>query len=49
MVFFRTKERLGDRSVDQGARARRRQQQQAQQQLIDRAIMALAEAAQPAA
>jgi hypothetical protein len=36
MVFFRTKERLTDRSVDQGARAQRRQQQQAQQQILDR-------------
>lgn len=36
MVFFRTKEFLGDRSLDQSARAQRRQQQQMQQQMLDR-------------
>jgi hypothetical protein len=48
MVFFRTRERLSDRSVDQGARTQRRQQQQTQQQMIDREKAAAALAAQPA-
>jgi hypothetical protein len=48
MAFFRTKDRLGDRSVDQGARTQRRQQQQMQQQLLDRE-KAAAPAPQPAA
>jgi hypothetical protein len=48
MAFFRTKERMSDRSVDQGARAQRRQQQQMQQQALDREKMAVAEPAQPA-
>ena len=41
MVFFRTRELIGDRSVDQGARAQRRQQQQMQQQLLERQKAAL--------
>ena len=36
MAFFRTKERLSDRKVDQDARAQRRQQLQMQQQILDR-------------
>ena len=48
MAFFRTRDRLGDRSVDQGARTQRRQQQQMQQQMIDRE-KAAAPAPQPAA
>ena len=36
MSFFRTKERSGDRSVGENARALRRQQLQAQQQMLER-------------
>ena len=49
MVFFRTKESQGDRSLDQGARAQRRQQQQMQLQMLEREkAAAAAPAAQPA-
>lgn len=41
MVFFRTREVLDDRSLDQGARAQRRQQQQTQQQMLEREKAAL--------
>ena len=36
MTFFRTRERISDRSVGEGARAQRRLQLQMQQQLLDR-------------
>ena len=36
MSFFRTKERSGDRSVGESARAQRRQQLQMQQQMLER-------------
>ena len=36
MSFFRTKERVGDRSVGEHARAQRRQQLQMQQQMLER-------------
>ena len=48
MAFFRTRDRLADRSVYQDARTQRRQQQQMQQQMIDREKAAVP-APQPAA
>jgi len=42
MAFFRTKERVGDRSVGDNARAQRRQQLQMQQQMLEREKAALA-------
>ena len=49
MVFFRTREAQGDRSLDQGARTLRRQQQQMQQQMLEREkAAALPAAPQPA-
>jgi hypothetical protein len=43
MSFFRTKERSGDRSVGESARAQRRQQLQMPQQLLAREKAASAE------
>ena len=43
MSFFRTRERLSDRSVGENARAQRRLQLQAQQQMLEREKAALAE------
>ena len=45
MSFFRTRERVGDRSVGENARAQRRQQLQMQQQMLEREKSAHAEPA----
>ena len=45
MSFFRTKERVGDRSVGVNARAQRRLQLQMQQQMLEREKAALSEPA----
>jgi hypothetical protein len=47
MVFFRTRERQSDRSLDQGARAQRRQQQRMQMQILEQEKAAAAPPAQP--